>query len=151
VTSQPQPLFQTSTRVRLLSDRSRIGTIEGSPQFAGNVYWYSVLLPGGRERVPEDGLEPFEGKRTPEDLFVKGAFGDPDDLVRIVTYQKLSTPLDNALYSLGSTRTQFFPHQYKPLLKFLESPEQRLLIADEVGLGKTIEAGLVLAELRKTF
>jgi SNF2 family DNA or RNA helicase len=39
-------------------------------------------------------------------------------------------------------------HQYKPVLLFLESPSKGLLIADEVGLGKTIEAGLIWTELR---
>ena len=34
------------------------------------------------------------------------------------------------------------------MLSFLESPSKGLLIADEVGLGKTIEAGLIWTELR---
>ena len=38
-------------------------------------------------------------------------------------------------------------HQFLPVKKMLESPDQRLLIADEVGTGKTIEAGLIWAEL----
>lgn len=37
---------------------------------------------------------------------------------------------------------------HKPVLPFLESPSRGLLIADEVGLGKTIEAGLIWIELR---
>src|SRR3546814_2773206 len=40
------------------------------------------------------------------------------------------------------------PHQFKPLLALLDSPSRGLLIADEVGLGKTIEAGLIWTELR---
>ncbi len=42
----------------------------------------------------------------------------------------------------------FLEYQFKPVLKFIESPTERLLIADEVGLGKTIEAALIWLELR---
>src|SRR5207249_4347655 len=44
-------------------------------------------------------------------------------------------------------RIQFIPFQFKPLLRLLRSDRPRLLIADDVGVGKTIEAGLILKEL----
>ena len=40
------------------------------------------------------------------------------------------------------------PYQYRPVLKLIRSDRPRLLIADEVGVGKTIEAGLIIKELR---
>lgn len=43
-------------------------------------------------------------------------------------------------------RIDLWPHQFEPVLAVLDG-QRRLLIADEVGLGKTIQAGLILAEL----
>ena len=45
----------------------------------------------------------------------------------------------------GAVQVEDF--QLVPLLKALRMPRVNLLIADDVGLGKTIEAGLILAEL----
>jgi superfamily II DNA or RNA helicase len=113
------------------------------------VFWYNIrFVAGGPGTIPEPDLEEFRNEATPDELLAKDGFGDRDDFLRLVTFRKLNVPLDNTLYSLHSSRTEFYPHQYRPLIKFLDSQNQRLLIADEVGLGKTIEAGLILAELR---
>ena len=51
------------------------------------------------------------------------------------------------LYTFYASRTEFQVHQFKPVLKLLNTFKQRLLLADEVGLGKTIEAGIIITEL----
>jgi hypothetical protein len=39
------------------------------------------------------------------------------------------------------------PHQLEPVLALLQGQSCRVLLADAVGLGKTIQAGLIVTEL----
>lgn len=66
---------------------------------------------------------------------------------RLTSLQILS-PSTAHLFSLRSGKIQFVPYQYRPVLKLIRADRPRLLIADEVGVGKTIEAGLIIKELR---
>jgi hypothetical protein len=65
-----------------------------------------------------------------------------------LTSLKILSPSTASLFSLRSGRVQFVPYQYRPVLKLIRADRPRLLIADEVGVGKTIEAGLIIKELR---
>ena len=54
----------------------------------------------------------------------------------------------NDLVSLGDARVDVKPHQVGVVHRVVTSYPHRFLLCDEVGLGKTIEAGMVLKELR---
>ncbi len=76
----------------------------------------------------------------------EGRYGTVKDLRRRMTYEKLRGLLTDVFYSMKASEIDFYPHQFRPVLRFIESATNRLLIADEVGLGKTIEAGLIWTE-----
>ena len=71
-----------------------------------------------------------------------------DEFHAYLTALQIHSPVLSSLYSLNSARIDFIPYQYRPVLKFIKSERPRILIADSVGVGKTIEAGLILRELQ---
>ena len=73
---------------------------------------------------------------------------EPDALHAALTATQLRHPSTVHLYSLYSSRINFVPYQFRPVLKLIQADRPRILIADEVGVGKTIEAGLILKELQ---
>lgn len=48
--------------------------------------------------------------------------------------------------ALTSSRIELFAHQVEVVRRVLQDPVQRYLLADEVGLGKTVEAGVILRQ-----
>lgn len=71
-----------------------------------------------------------------------------DEFLSFLTAQQISNPSLSALYSLNTARIDFIPYQLRPVIKFIRSDRPRMLIADGVGVGKTIEAGLILREIQ---
>jgi superfamily II DNA or RNA helicase len=102
-----------------------------------------------------------------------GLFSEPPlyahtKLLKVEETQKVSDPLERALNAqweetwrfdlrqmaarfltgniggqLSDARTEILPHQIFTAHKVVSNPKRRFLLADEVGLGKTIEAGMI--------
>ena len=144
--------FKAGTTVRIKNDPGRCGVVTDKTRHRGDDLYYQVNFPEGRQYLAGFELEAVgDGNDDVYDLIENGRYGMLNDFRRNLTHIQLSGRLANLVYSMDTTNTDFYAYQYKPVLSFLESPSNGLLIADEVGLGKTIEAGLIWTELRARF
>lgn len=135
--------------VRRKGNPGVVGQLTGHKEARGSRVFWKVNFGGRYQFVPEAELELFEPEsQSLLDSLRTGRLATPQDLRRCLTHIKLSGNLANMIYSMEATNTDFHAFQFKPVLKILESPSGNLLIADEVGLGKTIEAGLIWTELQ---
>jgi len=104
------------------------------------IHSYRVLNPATGEtyRASEDVLRPVADTVTYDEEYLRFVM----ELARIKNEvaEGVLTPLSRNLIPL--------PHQLHALNRALANNNVRYLLADEVGLGKTIEAGLILEELK---
>ena len=136
--------------VRLIDKPGKRGITTGEVKTVGSGLMVQVDFgPNELKFVMYEVLEPFDvhGDNWSRQLTL-GRFGEPIDLRRILVYEKVKGDLTNVFYSMEVSNTEYFPHQFRAVLKFIESSRGRLLIADEVGLGKTIEAIYIWKELQ---
>ncbi|WP_433456555.1 DEAD/DEAH box helicase (plasmid) [Streptomyces sp. CA-142005] len=144
------PAAYTVGDVVCVAARDGVFTVTGVRAVRGAGHQYTLRGPDRRPiKVFEDALEAVDDTSDePEDWIRSAPVAAADTALRL-TLAKLSTPLTDTVYSFQSSRTVFRPYQFRPVLKLMNSDRQRLLIADEVGLGKTIEAGLIWNELEQ--
>jgi len=131
-------------------------TVEGRPdlgvgevvrvQEIGGIHQADVLFDraGGRhiETILVERLRPA---RDLWDRLEARDFDPPlDFLLKQLAYQ---FPLQNAGGELSNSRTRLLPHQILLTHSLVNASRRKFLIADEVGLGKTIEAGMIVREL----
>ena len=142
------PKFQKGQVVKLINT-DKIGVICEDPKAISNQNYYVLFIEGQYKTYSEESLELNENLKVDILSNIKDKnFATYKEFLSYLTYIKVERPLSNNLYAFLSSRTQFEVHQFKPVLKYLQSPYQRLLIADEVGVGKTIEAGIIYTELQ---
>ena len=136
--------------VRMKQDPTRAGILLEGVKKAAGARMVPVRFADGRVKwLLYSALEPVPSEaESPADRFADGRFVGSDWLRRTFTRLRVTGRLSEVVYSMEATETDFYAYQFKPVIKLMNSPTDSLLIADEVGLGKTIEAGLVWTELR---
>ncbi|MCB1137317.1 MAG: DEAD/DEAH box helicase family protein [Leptospiraceae bacterium] len=74
--------------------------------------------------------------------------GEADFAFRLLDAHRVKlNHIYDKLSSLSNSRTRLLPHQIEATHRVVQALRPRFILADEVGLGKTIEAGLIMKEL----
>ena len=135
------PEFRLGDKIALRSDPSKRGVVTNVAKRTVG-FDYEVMIDGVDQWVTGTNLIAASVTDLPNWKSTQG------ELLRHLVVAKLLNPLTDALYSYRSSRTQHEPYQFRPALKFLRGHSDGILIADEVGLGKTIEAAIIYLELK---
>ena len=99
----------------------------------------------GERRVPVDSIR-RELSRT-ERILRNVAAGEERSRKAWLSYEAHALPILESASALTSARIDLLPHQVVLTHRVATASPRRFLIADEVGLGKTIETALILREL----
>lgn len=132
---QPASGIKVGDVVTLVSDASTIGAVT---EIERNKYF--VLINGVIQSYYREQIQLFRSKHSLNKLPIKRVRSS-------LTAYQINNPSNSNLYSLNSARIDFVPYQFRPALKMIKAEIPKLLIADDVGVGKTIEAGLILKEM----
>jgi len=136
---EPPLLLQPGQRVR----HTEFGEgVVVSPAHTGFV---RVFFGTGERQVPITSLLLTVGRA--EYIVQNVAAGERRNRRAWLAYQAYALPLLDSAAALTSAKIDLLPHQVVLTHRIATASPRRYLIADEVGLGKTIETALLLREL----
>lgn len=134
--------FQRGDRVRRVAD-GETGVVTAYSRHLG----YQVAFSAGSEYLDVSAVELLPPE--PEEALRNGHLGHAELYgLRIQALYLQHAYRHDALAGLSNARIEPAFHQVMVALRVLSKSRPRMILADEVGLGKTIEAGLILKELR---
>ncbi len=97
------------------------------------------------QTISELELDCFVQLTTPQQRLLNGHFDKQADFaLRVATFEHLNRLQQSPVRGLLGSRTSLLPHQVYIASEVGERHAPRVLLADEVGLGKTIEAGMIM-------
>lgn len=104
-----------------------------------------VFFVSGERRVPLQSLR-RSATRT-ERILANVGYGEERTRQAWLAYEAQALPVMESAAALTSAKIDLLPHQVVLTHRIATASPRRFLIADEVGLGKTIETALILREL----
>lgn len=134
------------------AQQTRVGRVVDYFQQQDGLINYEIRFPNGKlEDFSERALfvRPWNAPEDPAQMLAEGAsetqFLHDRRQSASVALLELSSAAQG-LTSLMSASIDYVPHQIAAVKRVLSDPVQRYLLADEVGLGKTVEAGLIIRQ-----
>jgi ATP-dependent helicase HepA len=146
--------LSSQTRVyALVEDRFRVGRVVAyKGRNENGLYQYEIKFPNGNFMDLYESdlyLRPWSSPDDPCEVLANGGAETQFLHDRRQAAMRPLTRLRSAAQgftSLISAGIELAPHQIAAVRRVLSDPVQRYLLADEVGLGKTIEAGLIVRQ-----
>lgn len=130
--------------------KGKTGRVEREEEGARGLKRYVVQLDDGTEtELPETELRALPPRPDLLAMLKEGRAADAKNFLLRRTALRLDDERRNdALGALLASRVMVKPHQVGVVQRVLSSRRPRFVLADEVGLGKTIEAGMIFSALR---
>lgn len=133
-------------------DRMRVGRITDYLQGEDGLVTYEVRFPNGKQGDFSEldlFVRPWNAPEDPAEILAAGGAESQflhDRRQAAIEPIRALTSAAQGLTAILSAGIDFVPHQVAAVRRVLSDPIQRYLLADEVGLGKTIEAGLIIRQ-----
>lgn len=137
-------MFETGLRICLIADVNKRGRV--NDVLSDGIY--EIIWDNGDiETLRQNSIQKEIINQTPWERLSKNEFDDYRNFTISSIINKVRNTSANTISTLKASKTIFKPYQFIPLLKLLNSDNKRIIVADEVGLGKTISAGHIVLEL----
>ena len=125
-------------RVDTTSDKAKALSVVGLSELVRDRR--AVFLTNAERKI--EILDPAQTRLVPD-----ASSNFRSSLLYIESLLRQTPPTDGNLYVGHKAAMDMVPYQLDPAIQALAQPRQRILMADAVGLGKTLEAGVLLSEL----